>query len=91
MRRTPSAHLYIEVIEVDERRSCCATWLVLRNHVPRGLGESRSNLFASRELQLELPALEYRDHAAELVPGDLATIDDDPWHTMIAIDGAAED
>jgi hypothetical protein len=54
-------------------------------------GESRSNLFASRELQLELPALEYRDHAAELVPGDLATIDDDPWHTMIAIDGAAED
>jgi hypothetical protein len=64
----------------------------MRSHVPRGAwAKAGQTSSLGRELQLELPALEYRDHAAELVPGDLATIDDDPWHTMIAIDGAAED
>ena len=42
--------------------------------------------------QLELPALEGRNHASEFVPGDLAAIDDDHRHTMvlvgIAVDGA---
>ena len=55
-----------------------------------------SNLIAQvAKLQLELPALECRHHAAEFVPGDLATIDDDTWYSIIlvgiAIDGAAQD
>jgi hypothetical protein len=46
------------------------------------------------ELQLELPALERRHNAAEFVPGDLATIDDDHRHSVvsvgIAVDSAAQ-
>jgi Fe-Mn family superoxide dismutase len=60
---------------------------------PRSAG---SDLVASvAKLQLELPALEGRHHAAEFVPGDLATIDDDHRHSVvlvgIAVDGAAQD
>ena len=64
---------------------------------PRGIPRSAwSDLFAKvAKLQLELPALESRHHAAEFVPGDLATIDDDHWHSVvlvgIAFDGATQD
>ena len=60
---------------------------------PRSAG---SDLVASvAKLQLELPALESRHHAAEFVPGDIATIDDDHRYTMvlvrIAVDSATQD
>ncbi len=60
----------------------------------RYASESRSDLIAAvAKLELELPALESRHHAAEFVPGNLATIDDDHRHSVVlvgvAVDGTA--
>jgi len=55
----------------------------LQSSHPRAHSGASHFITGIKNLQFELPALKAHQHAAEIFPRDLPTIDNDEWHTTI--------